>query len=272
MVDFLQNFEQQAGHFNPVVLLAPGITAVVIGLCIWLGGVGFRKHLLGVAGAIIGGAIGSFVIGHNIVWALVLAGVGAAIATAFQRAFIGLLTVVLALVVAFVFLAWPLIADMPPQATSSDGSAQEPQTVSQSIKNVTNYAVEFSARARQIGSQMPTHNWMIMLAVMLVAIVVGLFLRRSAAALSCATLGTMLVFAGMIVLLLYKGSSPISGIFRKPLYYGAVFATMAGFGTLEQLILCTYEKRKTTKTQQARQKAGKRGEESRPAKPSWRTS
>lgn len=52
-----------------------------------------------------------------------------------------------------------------------------------------------------------------------------------------AFLGTALIFAGMIYLLLYKGSKPADSIIGRPIFYIIVFAAMAAFGTVEQFIL-----------------------------------
>jgi hypothetical protein len=57
----------------------------------------------------------------------------------------------------------------------------------------------------------------------------------------------MLIFAGMILLLLHKGSLPVSNIYSKPPFYGAVFVAMTGFGTIEQLVLCQRAKRDSIK-------------------------
>jgi len=81
-------------------------------------------------------------------------------------------------------------------------------------------------------------------------------------------LGTMFIFAGMILLLLYKGSAPISAIFHKAPVYATVFAAMAAFGAVVQLVFCRQGKRKSRRVEQP----GKGGEESQPAERNWRTS
>ncbi len=155
MLEIAQNFEEMATRFRPIVLIGPGLTAVLSGLFIWLGGLGFRRILVAVVGTICGGICGFFITGRNIILVMVLA-----IATA-------------------------------------------------------------------------------VVAIMLEKILVtGSSFWRLTSALCCAALGTLLVFAGMVLLLIYKGAVPISRISQKQSFYAAVFVTMVAFGTIEQLFLC----------------------------------
>jgi hypothetical protein len=69
-------------------------------------------------------------------------------------------------------------------------------------------------------------------------LVLGLLFVRPAGALTCSLLGTALIFAGLILLLIFKGSEPIVRIQQQGTYYGLVLVCMALFGALEQLLLC----------------------------------
>jgi hypothetical protein len=129
------------------------------------------------------------------------------------------------------------------------------------------YAIEFDASARQVYSQMPGYKGAALAAVAAVGAAGGFWFRRVASALCFAVLGTAFIFAGMILLLLQKGSGAISGIFHKPPFYAIVFLAMAAFGAVEQLILCKQKKERA-------EKAGeddKGGDESASARRSWRT-
>lgn len=66
----------------------------------------------------------------------------------------------------------------------------------------------------------------------------GFFFSRLIPALCSTVLGTLLVFAGMILLLLYKGSAPITHINDRQSFYAAVCIAMIAFGTITQLLLC----------------------------------
>ena len=74
-------------------------------------------------------------------------------------------------------------------------------------------------------------------------------LCRLLSALILSVLGTAMTFAGMIMLLIYKGSLPVTYISEKPYFFAAVFAVMAVFGTIEQLLFCKSPKNRL-KTEQ----------------------
>jgi hypothetical protein len=94
---------------------------------------------------------------------------------------------------------------------------------------------------------MPLHNWAIIAVLAVAFIAAGFYQRSLTSAFCCAALGTMLIFAGMILLLLYKGAAPISRICQNQLFYLGVFAAMTAFGTAEQLLVCQRIKGKLTR-------------------------
>lgn len=270
MLEILQNFEQTAARFSPVVLIWPGLAAVLVGLFIWLGGLGLRRLLVAATGAAGGGICGFFIVGRNITTAIILAAVAAVIAIIFERLFIAILTAALAAVFTFAVLAGPYIKNSQEVVpTNSSGMpAQGPAlSVRESIEKAKVYAADVGEKIKQACSQMPVHNLLILLVLVLIFVVAGFLLWHLASALCCSVVGTLLIFAGMILLLLYKGSMPISSICSKPPFYGGVFAAMTVFGTIEQLVLCQRAKRKSVR----RQEANKDDEGPKETRQAWRT-
>lgn len=265
MIDTLQSFEQASGQLSRVILVGPGVAAVVIGLFMWLGGVGFRKWLLGIAGGLTGALAGFFVFGLNPLLTAAFAGIAAAAAAIFQRLFIAVLAGALAFAVGFCVLARPYLGDTWIAVTP----AKQSGTLSwaQSARLMKSYAVELNASAGQAYSQMPGYKKAILAAVAAAGAAGGFWLRRAAPALCFALLGTALIFAGMILLLLQKGSPAITGIFEKSSFYAIVFLAMTAFGTVEQLIFCKQKKNESVKVGQG----GNGGDESPSARRSWRT-
>ncbi|UCD62558.1 MAG: hypothetical protein JSW34_07250, partial [Candidatus Zixiibacteriota bacterium] len=96
MFEILQDFEQVTTRFSPIVLIGPGLAAVIVGLFIWLGGLKYTRVLVAVLGAVCGGICGFFIIGRNIMAAAVLAAAAALLATIFHRTFIIILAACLA--------------------------------------------------------------------------------------------------------------------------------------------------------------------------------
>lgn len=212
MLEIAQNFEQIAVQLRPIVLIGPGLVAVLAGLFVWLGGLGARRVLAAIVGAVSGGICGFFITGWNIGLAAAIAAIAAIIAAAFEKIFITILVAALAAVFALAVFVRPYIE----------------------IKN----AADFSTGIKQACIQIPAYNWVIIVALVVFFIAAGFLLFRLTSALCCATLGTMLIFAGMILLLLYKGAAPVSGIYNRSSFYAAVFVVMTGFGTVGQLLLC----------------------------------
>jgi hypothetical protein len=94
---------------------------------------------------------------------------------------------------------------------------------------------------------MPIYSWAILAAAAAVSAVVGLYLWRLVSALCCAALGTTLIFAGMILLLSYKGSAPITKMSGGSPVYAAIFLGMITFGTIEQWLLFRLKKTRPAK-------------------------
>jgi len=273
MLQILQDLESAIGGtagLSPVVLLGPGLVCVIAGLFIWLGGLGFRKTLVAVAGAICGGICGFFAIGQNIISTAFAAALTAALAMVFERLFIAILTAALAAAVAFVVLAGPHIeyaqeaVTVRPSEMSAQGTVI---SVRKSAEIMKDYIIDASQKVKQAGLQMSIHHWAIIMVLALIFIVAGVCLWRLAMALCCSVLGTVLIFAGMILLLLHKGAVPVSIICSKSSYYATAFIAMTAFGTIEQLLLC-----KHPKTHSGRKRGiGKNKEEPDRTKERWRT-
>ena len=88
MLEIAQHLEQIAVWFKPVVLIGPGLAAVLLGLFVWLGGLGFRRTLVAIVGAVSGGVCGFFIAGRNIPPAMISACIAVVIAIIFERIFI----------------------------------------------------------------------------------------------------------------------------------------------------------------------------------------
>jgi len=172
MLEIALDFEQKAAQLSPIVLIAPGLVAVLLGLFVWLGGLGFRRILAVIVGAVSGGVCGFFIASRNVTPAMAFAIAAAVIAVVLEKMY-----------------------------TAIAGT--------------------------------------------------GFFFWRFIPALCCAALGTMLIFAGMILLLLYKGALPVSCISRNQSFYASVFMAATAFGTIEQLLLCQRTKKQPIRKKQA---------------------
>jgi hypothetical protein len=250
MLEIAQHLEQIAVRFDPIVLIGPGLAAILLGLFIWLGGLGFRGTLVAIIGAVSGGVCGFLITNRNIVPATVSAGIAAVIAIIFEKIFITILAGVLAAVLGFAVLARPYIEnarEMTPIGQGETRNREVAFSIQQSAEISKGYIADFTTEIKQILSQMPVYDPAIIAALAVIFITAGFYQWRFTSAFCCATLGVMLIFGGMILLLLYKGAAPISRICQNQSLYLGVFAAMTIFGMTEQLLLCQCIKGKLTK-------------------------
>jgi hypothetical protein len=245
MLEIARQLEQTAVWFNPVILIGPGLVCVLLGLFVWLGGLGFKRALVAIVGAVSGGICGFFISGRNIVTATVSAGLAAVVAIMLERIFIAILAGVLAAILGFAVLAGPYIENAG-EATLVKWDETRNLSTQQTVETVKAYITDFVDETKWILSKMPVYNWAIIAVLAVIFPVAGFFQRRLISAFCCAALGTILIFAGMILLLLYKGAAPISRICQNQLYYLGVFAVMTAFGTTEQLLFCQRIKERLT--------------------------
>lgn len=261
MLDILQDIEQMAARFRAIVLIGPGLTAVVVGLFIWLGGLRFVRVLVAVLAAVSAGICGFFIVGRTIIAVAVLMVVPVLIVIVPQRIFITILAAGLTAVLAFVVLT-VLCQDtiVMPEFAATEYSETSNQNIIFSFSRA-----DLSTRIKQVFLQMPVFGYSVIAVLVLISMAGGFYFWRFTSALYCAVLGTMLIFAGMILLLMYKGSVPVSDICSRPLFYAGVFAAMTAFSIGEQLLLCPRAKSKAI-----RKKEAKKGKASRD-KQDWRT-
>jgi hypothetical protein len=240
MFYILRHFEKTAVHFDTTILVVSGLVAFLLGLVTWLGGTAFRKFLAIIAGAAIGYVIGLLIAGGNTVPVITFTCLAAALAAVLEKFFTAILAALLAAVIGFAFLAGPHLAENPGTITTVLQNAQNhpgPLDTDQTIEVVKEYAAILFAEIRHISSQMTTFTPVVIAGIAAVVLIMGFFFGRLITALSAATLGTILVFAGMILLLLYKGTEPISHISSKQPFYATVFTAMTAFGTIGQFLL-----------------------------------
>jgi hypothetical protein len=237
MFEIIRQLEKATEDFSPTVAVAIGLVAVAAGLFVWLGGLGLRKLLVAIVGAVAGGLCAYFITGRSLPPTLVSAAVGAAVAVTFEQILITAVAALLAALCTFAAFAYL-------------------------------FSPDFSEGLGKACLQMPAYCWPIMAAVVVVIVAAGAYLWPLTSAMCCAALGTILIFAGMIVLLLQKGAKPVYYMDGRRLFFGAIFAAMVAFGTLEQMLFCKLPAAKPTA--RARKRKGPRGDESDEEAGCWR--
>jgi hypothetical protein len=266
MVEIFKSFEQAAVRLSPIVLVLPGLTSAALGLFIWLGGLGFRMLLLALMGAVTGAFCSLWMVGQNPAAMVLLGLLGTAMAVILQRFFTAALLGALAGIIVFLVVAWPSLAVVQgtvigQPAAKADGGTTALST-EESLNMIRAYVLDVTDAVKRGGAQLVASRWAVVAATVLTFLLIGLLFRHAGGALTCAILGTELIFAGLILLLMFKGSRPVTRVEARAPFFGLVFAAMVGFGTLEQWILLRRADRRvegeTKKSPSGKKQRGKR--------------
>lgn len=246
MLEILKNFESAMSGtewLGSRILLGVGIAIVLLGLVIWLGGLGLRKVLSVIAGAAAGGITFYLVVGRGSAPALIAAAVTGIFALEFERGFIAVFAAIMAIALGLSFQIGPHIENVQ-TVKAIDQDPNAPASVPHSTVSSGRGADQLGARATDTGqsvrlacSLMPMHKWVKIVILATIFIVGGCFIRRPTLALCFSILGTAFIFAGTILVLLYKGVAPVTHISGKSSIYIAVFVVMVCLGTVEQFVL-----------------------------------
>jgi hypothetical protein len=239
MLETIQNFESAVGPVArdyPLFVIAPASAGVVAGLFVWLGGLGFKRVLMAIAGAVGGAAVGQFALGWGLVPTVISAGVAAVIAAVLDRVFIAQLAATLVAAISFVVLIGPNISIENVQMERETQYAAVDSN--ERMERLNAYLIDAGSKVRKASSEVPVYQWVIAGVLTVVFLVGGFVFRRFSAALCFSVLGTLFIVAGMIMLLLYKGATPLSWIGQRPLRYAGIVGGMVVFGTIVQLLFC----------------------------------
>ncbi len=266
MIEVFKSFEQVAGRFNPLVLIVPGLALVALGLFVWLGGLGLRRVLFVLLGAAAGGLTALLAVSENSMIAGASAVVAAFLAAMFQRAFAALLLGLLSLAVSFVVLAYPYLQEHQGSLVAGENLDRSPRlSVRDSLSVAHAYGLDLKDGVRHAAGRLTPGHWAIIAAAAAGMLTLGALFQSLGGALSCATLGTTMIFTGLLLLVIFKGTAPVGRLADRPAFYGLVFVGMAAFGTLEQLSLCRRAGQHESKAKPGKSKSAKNE-----SKRSWR--
>jgi hypothetical protein len=276
MFEIFQNFEQLINRFSPWLLIASGVVFLLLGLCIWIAGHSLRKifiSLLGLAGGIV---VGLYVVGRNAFAALLAGGLTTLIALILEKVLVVLLAAVMAAAIAFTILAEPYFVQPETETVDAQNDVLDQFTtisLNEVPQELKTFGLEASGKIKQAGTNVPIYIWAIIAAAAAIILVCGILLWRFTSALLFSVTGTMVIFLGMILLLSYKGTEPISHIRNNPYISVAVLIAMAGFGMIVQLLLCKDKKEKVTviKTGEKKGKGKGKKESKKIVEHDWRS-
>jgi hypothetical protein len=264
MLEALEYYQSLAQKFQGQILTGPGIVTVLAGLCIWLSGLRLKRILGAFAGAVIGAA-GVLAVGRYPAGVVLTAcAIGLAAGAIISEIVLGLLVAVIGTLAVMMILAGGLTDSAnKPMVEFFDGSQNynpdeitSDDFVSQSYPTWPNYeqkgvvipvpaaleitnkmAAYFAGRARKVITAAGIGSYAGAGLAVIIIVVLTFAAKRLFVSITAATLGAGLIFAGMIILLFYKGSKPVSLIAQRPGFYWIVFMAMVVFGVFVQLFL-----------------------------------
>ncbi len=240
MLEILKSFEQVASRVNTSVLVIPGRVILAMGLLLWVAGWARTRLWLGLVAAVTGGLAGFFASGQNPAVAGLAAGGSAAVGAIVPRLVAAVLLAVVGGTIAFAIVARAYL--FPQQGFLHRGQDLDPParrfTVQESLDAVQAYVLTVGDRVEASVDGLVSTDLLIVAATGVGLLAVGLIFERLGGALTCSTVGSGLVFAGLTFLLIFKGSTPVTRMEQQGPFYGLVLLGMVAFGTLEQLLLC----------------------------------
>lgn len=273
MIEIFLNFEQITGRFVPWVLVASGAVFIILGLCLWICGLGLRKFFVSLVGLACGIIVGFFVVGRNLFSASLSGALAALIALIIEKVLVVLLAAALAAAITFTIMAEPYYEQTEVTEVQDGTSDESVKTEIDDIPYVMkDFGLDAGTKIKQAGMNIPIQTWIFIAVPAVIFLICGVFLWRFTTSLFFSALGTMIVFLGMILLLSYKGTEPISHISNNPYIAGAVFLAMIGFGTVVQLLLCKKSKKqKITKIKPGKKTGKKKNEPEKIVEHDWRS-
>ena len=248
MLEAIRNFEQISSYFVPVVLVTPGIVFVLCGICLWLGGLRWIKQMAAFVGLIAGFLAAFFLTDRQKAAFIIVPIIGVGFALFFERLTVIVVGAALVLLIVLIAFVQPALHDHQ-NWEYLEYKAPEGQTEEivldwkESFSVIKSELALVSSSIRTCIRTIKPKGIVIAVLAGLIYLGMGYFQPRLMAAVTCSAFGTMLIILGMMCLLLYKGSDPMSYVYDRVKFYGLVTLGMIIFGTITELVLCTFRRK-----------------------------
>ncbi|AQT70016.1 hypothetical protein STSP2_03218 [Anaerohalosphaera lusitana] len=235
MPETAQNIQQVAQEAASMIPVIGGIGCVVFGLFFWLGGLRWSRLIAALVGLVTGG-MGIIVSGYGLHGPAVLAmPVGALVGLLANRILLGIMG---SLILGSLVMVTVSDKGMPAfnimfsveEFRAEDGSFSHESVMAGVRGRVQYYGATLKEYAVGLEGKAITAG--------VVTAIIALFLRSQIlSSVTCASLGTGLIFAGMILVLINKGAAPVERIAERPGLYRLAAGGMLVFGTAVQYAL-----------------------------------
>jgi hypothetical protein len=244
MLEVFTDFQKIGESVSATVLIAVGAVSLAIGLCMWLGGLRWRKPAVAALGAITGAVCVGFFADKQTGAIAVTALIGAGLGLFFERPVLVFCGAVMTAMIVLIFFAAGSESQAGGDGIRIDSNQSETISVRSELAKINNEIIVAARRIIRLAGDVPTVPFLISIASGLAVGLCGFFLWRPVAAATLSTFGTALIFFGMVFLLLYKNSAPITHISEKTSLYGTAALAMIAFGCVVQMLLCPQKRKK----------------------------
>lgn len=264
MLDVLNEFQNAALVFSPSMLVVPGVLGVLAGIIFWLAGTKFTKIIAVTAGFVGGGIVAFYWFpARNQAAAAIIGTLAGGLAAMFLHKFIVVAagTAVFA-IAAMTFLVGTHFNDQVTGVVYQSAAATSVKlSTSQSAEQIKLHLAKVGYRLCRLSIRLPFVTWPAFAGAVVAVAVAAMFFGRFVTAFACSSLGAAMIFAGMVSLLMYKGSSPLTYVYGHISFFFWIFASMAVAGAVAQFILCRAPKLKIIKEhEEMNKKKNKQGE------------
>ncbi len=243
MLEAIQYYQSLAEKFDSRLLCVPGIVVIVLGLCIWLSGLRWRKVLGAFAGGSIFAGIGICAGIYEWLIILLVALIGIAVGTLIEKVMLGIFGTILAAAIALMTVSVFLEKVNPHPETQNCPRWQQYEAIGAVIDCDNAAAITremgcflFKRTVENIKSASLVSIAVAAIA-MLTAGFIAIITPRVFISVVSSTLGSAVISAGILMLLFYKGTKPINYFMGKIQFYAILIFVMLVFGTMVQLVL-----------------------------------
>jgi phosphate/sulfate permease len=254
MLQVMTHFEEAVYLLNAEMLVIPGVLSVLVGLWLWLGGSLAKRTAVGCIGALVGAVAGFTVVREQ---AVLISSIGCGVlGLVFWRLCAALMAGLF--VVVLVFVAITVL-----QAPALDRSES---TTEMGDYDTTDYQSEslearWAAVVRSVGDHvfsLPNALGLPLALVFGVTVFLAWLWPRLGLAACCAQGGTLLIWTGMVLLLIFKGVMPLYWICLRPVFFLAGYGLMVAFGTVEEALIYTNRRYDDERDEDRRYKKNRR--------------
>jgi hypothetical protein len=247
MLSALNEFQSLATRLSPATLVIPGITAIGVGIVVWLGGIKVSRIISPVLGFALGAVVASRIPGEfNAPPVISAAIIGAIIAAIVHRP---------------VMVAIGLVAFSSIMLVSLDSIAYHDQGVRMHHERLsdTHYTTTQTAQSWgqikvdlrdirdgfiMLSQKLLQETWPMSILSPLLLMVLAIFYRGFFVAMSSSSLGTTAILSGLMFLLLYGGNTPLTWMYQNGELFLAGFLVLVAMGTVFQMYLSRRQKLK----------------------------